>query len=490
VNYGYDDLYRLSSETVLDAAGTVTRQANYTYDDVGNRTGLSDSAVGTTAYQYDKNDRLLSETGATNATYTYDGNGNTKSVTQGGQTTTYTWDNRNRMISQSTVNSQQSTVSSYTYNDENIRVSSKVGTQAATQFLLDGNRDYSQVLAESKGGTIGVSYVYGNDLVSQKRGTAESFYLVDGLGSTRGLTNSAGTLTDSYTYDSFGNLVASTGTTTNSYLFAGEQYDSNLDQYYLRQRFYDAGTGRFTRRDDYEGRVSEPMTLHKYVYGNANPVNYTDPSGLFSMGDVGAANAIRDILTNIQLDTGSNLINVLLGDRNEDSSSSEWDLNQLTGLLATTIPIAGTVVAGILPDLAQALPRFSGGQRIFAHFTSVEGITGITGLSASRLNRLKVGETVVVRKLAFKQGKNAFNTTTDKDIFVTELGLNATQGQLGRIGVFGDKQNFVIQMSGEELFTRNGMSVRSAQLQNGGSIFSMPAAGQKLHGQFLVTRVR
>jgi RHS repeat-associated protein len=309
VNYGYDDLYRLSSETVLDAAGTVTRQVNYTYDDVGNRTVLSDSAAGTTAYLYDKNDRLLSETGATNVTYTYDNNGNTKSVTQGGQTTTYTWDNRNRMTQ---VQSPTGTTV-YTYDDENMRTSSRVGTQT-TQFLLDGNRDYSQVLAEARNGTVQASYVYGLDLVSQKRGGTESFYLVDGLGSTRGLTNATGGLTDSYTYDAFGTLVGSAGTTTNNYLFAGEQYDSNLDQYYLRQRFYDAGTGRFTRKDTYEGNTFSPITLNKYVYGNGNPVKYTDPTGLFSIGEANAAVSISNILDSIQLDGGHNFLATTLGD--------------------------------------------------------------------------------------------------------------------------------------------------------------------------------
>jgi RHS repeat-associated protein len=255
---------------------------------------LSDSAVGTTTYQYDKNDRLFRETGATNATYTYDNNGNTKSVTQAGQTTTYTWDNRNRMVQ---VQSPTGTTQ-YTYNDENIRTSSRVGTQT-TQFLLDGNRDYSQVLAESKGGTVQASYVYGLDLVSQKRGTAESFYLVDGLGSTRGLTDAAGGLTDSYTYDAFGNLVGSAGSTSNSYLFAGEQLDAATGDYYLRQRFYDAGTGRFTRRDSYEGNTFEPITLNKYVYGNGNPANYTDPSGLFSYAEASAGTSLGGILLGI-----------------------------------------------------------------------------------------------------------------------------------------------------------------------------------------------
>ena len=307
VNYGYDDWSRLSSETVLDAAGIVTRRVDYTYDDVGNRTVLSESGVGTTAYQYDKNDRLLSEMGATNATYTYDNNGNTRTVTQGGQTTTYTWDNRNRMTQ---VVSPTGTTQ-YTYDDENIRTSSRVGTQT-TQFLLDGNRDYSQVLAESRNGTVQASYTYGLDLVSQKRGGTESFYLVDGLGSTRGLTNAAGNLTDSYSYDAFGNLVGSSGSTSNSYLFAGEQLDAATGDYYLRQRFYDAGTGRFTRRDSYEGNTYSPITLNKYVYGNANPVKYTDPSGLFSFAEANAAASIGNILNEIQLDYGSHLVSATL----------------------------------------------------------------------------------------------------------------------------------------------------------------------------------
>jgi len=62
-------------------------------------------------------------------------------------------------------------------------------------------------------------------------------------------------------------------------LFAGEQFDEDLEQYYLRQRYYESETGRFTRRDTYSGHISDPITLHKYIYANANPVNGVDPSG-------------------------------------------------------------------------------------------------------------------------------------------------------------------------------------------------------------------
>ena len=88
-------------------------------------------------------------------------------------------------------------------------------------------------------GNLLARYVYGHDLISQTRpsagsGTETSYYLYDGLGSTRALTNSAGTVTDTYTYDAFGNLLDNTGSTTNDYLYAGEFFDSNIGFYYLR----------------------------------------------------------------------------------------------------------------------------------------------------------------------------------------------------------------------------------------------------------------
>lgn len=76
--------------------------------------------------------------------------------------------------------------------------------------------------------------------------------------------------------------MGGTGNVDNKYLFVGEQYDENLGDYYLRARYYDSETGRFTRRDTYEERLGEPLTLHKYLYANGNPVNGIDPTGLFT----------------------------------------------------------------------------------------------------------------------------------------------------------------------------------------------------------------
>ncbi len=106
------------------------------------------------------------------------------------------------------------------------------------------------------------------------------------MGSTRVLTDLDGNVVADYNYEAFGELIDSTGDVENNYLFAGEQFDGDLEQYYLRDRYYDQNVGRFLRRDTYEGRLNEPITLHKYLYANANPVYYTDPTGLFSLAEV------------------------------------------------------------------------------------------------------------------------------------------------------------------------------------------------------------
>jgi RHS repeat-associated protein len=170
---------------------------------------------------------------------------------------------------------------SYEYNENGIRVSSTING-VKTSFLLDANRDYAQVLEEYNSSDVQVAYVYGHDLISQNRSGVKSFYLYDGLGTTKALTDSSGVVTDRYIYDAYGNVLSSTGTTQNNYLYTGEQFDKNLGQYYLRDRYYSHGTGRFTRGDKWEGNSNNPLSLNKYLYANMNPVIFVDPKGLYS----------------------------------------------------------------------------------------------------------------------------------------------------------------------------------------------------------------
>ena len=128
-------------------------------------------------------------------------------------------------------------------------------------------------------GTAKCVYTIGADLISQERDGKVSVYLYDGHGSIVGLANESGIVTDTYSYDAFGNLLKSTGSTKNCYRYCGEQFDETTGLYYLRARYMDTSTGRFISQDTYQGDINDPVSLHKYLYANANPVTYSDPSG-------------------------------------------------------------------------------------------------------------------------------------------------------------------------------------------------------------------
>ena len=55
--------------------------------------------------------------------------------------------------------------------------------------------------------------------------------------------------------------------------------DSETGLYYLRARYMDPATATFTSMDNYAGNIYEPASLNRYLYANANPVKYCDPSG-------------------------------------------------------------------------------------------------------------------------------------------------------------------------------------------------------------------
>ena len=86
--------------------------------------------------------------------------------------------------------------------------------------------------------------------------------------------------------DAFGNLTFSSGTTTNGYQYCGEQYDADLGLYYLRARYLNPDSGRFWSADAFEGMESDPMSLHKYLYANVDPVGRVDPSGYLNMAEL------------------------------------------------------------------------------------------------------------------------------------------------------------------------------------------------------------
>ncbi|MBQ9232504.1 MAG: RHS repeat-associated core domain-containing protein [Lachnospiraceae bacterium] len=115
--------------------------------------------------------------------------------------------------------------------------------------------------------------------MSLTRGGEEYFYISDGHGDVRIITDEDGHVKTKYRYSGYGELIETSGDIENSRMYAGECYDEESGLYYLRARYMNPSTGTFTGMDSYAGNISDPDTLHKYLYANGNPVKYVDPSG-------------------------------------------------------------------------------------------------------------------------------------------------------------------------------------------------------------------
>ena len=270
VNYTYDALYRLTNESI--SGSTSNGSIGYQYDPVGNRLSRLSTlaAVLSTTSAYDANDRSTNES--------YDANGNTRST--GGRSFTYDSDNRIVSMNGSAVR--------IVYDGDGSR-GSKTAGGVTTKYLVDDQSPtgYSEVVEELVNGEVQRVYTHGKRLISQSRqqngAWEDSFYGYDGHGDVRFLTDRNGIVTDTYTYDAFGILIASTGATPNTYLFNGQQYDPDLGLYFKRARYYNADRGGFMTMDPMAGNLRNPHSLHKYLFGHADPVNSIDPCGTNTM---------------------------------------------------------------------------------------------------------------------------------------------------------------------------------------------------------------
>ncbi|MBL4828265.1 MAG: hypothetical protein JKY66_11245 [Spongiibacteraceae bacterium] len=178
------------------------------------------------------------------------------------------------------------------------------------------------------------------------------YYQYDGLGSTRSLSDENGIITDSYDYEAFGEVLNQTGTTENNYKFTGEQYDQDLNQYYLRARYYNQNNGRFTQQDTWMGNNHDPITLHKYLYANADPVNYIDPTGNFTIGSLmTAVNVLSTLATTAQ--TSYNFYQIATGQ--EELTAKNVGLAIIFGL---TNKVGGKYISKYAEKYADSLKKF------------------------------------------------------------------------------------------------------------------------------------
>ena len=346
--WSYDWLYRLTNEVISGTAPAGS--LGYRYDPVGNRTNRSSTlgALTNQNFAFTVNDWLVGDT--------YDANGNT--IGSGGNT--YQYDVEDRLIS-AVVNGVSVECG---YNGDGVRVKKTVGTTNIYYLVDDRNPSgYAQVLEEHESVNRGATtvsrvYNYGLDLISQREvGGTVYYFIYDGHGTTRLLTTTNGGVANAFAYDAWGTLIASNGLPQTVYLYTGEQFDPHLGFYYLRARYLNTGTGRFWTRDSWEGNQSDPISLHKYLYCHADPVNGTDPSGLFLLVDF-------QLRSSIEIGGRSHMLPQQVRAYQTAVSIREWNtaVAALQGSVAgsavykgAAITVAGMIIAGHLAMIWEAL---------------------------------------------------------------------------------------------------------------------------------------
>jgi RHS repeat-associated protein len=220
-----------------------------------------------------------------NHRYTYDANGNTLSNASG---KSYTWDFENRLV-QAVVPGTNGGTTTFKYDPFGRRIQ-KSGPLGTTNYLYDGLGAGANVIEEvDSSGNVLVRYAQGlgtDQPLSMLRTGTTSYYNADALGSITSLSNSSATIANTYTYDSFGKLAASTGTLTNSFQYTAREFDPETGIYEYRARYFDQNSGRFLSEDPIrenngpnQSAMDDSANLYVYVLNNA--VNYVDPSGLY-----------------------------------------------------------------------------------------------------------------------------------------------------------------------------------------------------------------
>ena len=320
VEYGYTNTAQGESSQVnmfVSKAGThasfATTTYNYTYDDNGNITQITD-ASGETLYKYyyDTLDRLIREDNAPlgkSYSWTYDFTGNitsksTYSFTNGvrgnllstdsygyanlwadrltsynGVTISYdnignptqlvlesgmppvilSWEGREL---KSYTDEANGNYYSYTYNADGIRTSKYVNG-ATHEYYLDGSRIMGEYVStgylymymyDENGSPIGIKLRRTN----YAENTYDYFFFEKNLqGDIVAIYNSQGTKIGTYTYDAWGNVTVTTHTSgieatiarNNPFRYRGYYYDTETGWYYLQTRYYNPTWGRFINTD-------------------------------------------------------------------------------------------------------------------------------------------------------------------------------------------------------------------------------------------------
>lgn len=275
--FDHDGLGHLSS--VANNAGEALR--SFDYNSTGDRTSMTVGGLKQT-YLYDPANHHLSSTDG--KLRRYDAAGNTIGIGDA----TLAYDAVGRLASAS---EQGRLLISYGYNAENERIARTEAAGAKTSLILYDEAGHWLADYDSTGKVTRQAVWMGDYLVGLVDGGKLLYVEPDHLGSVRAVIDPERKATVwrwRPSDDPFGSALPSEDPDGDGIRFAfdlrfpGQRYDALTGLHYNYYRDYDPGAGRYIQVDS----IGLGGGINPYLYANAAPLVYTDPTG--EVGIVGA----------------------------------------------------------------------------------------------------------------------------------------------------------------------------------------------------------
>ena len=283
--YSYDQGGNITSKTKYNEAGQVEKTDAYEYGDVNWKDKLTKYVVKDGSGTILKSEDLK---------YDLDEDSNSATNSIGNPSKIGTWDfvwecGRQLKSMKNTTNSIE-----FKYNDGGIRTEKVIRDKdnnpiSTTSYHLVGSK---VTYEENNTDKIYYTYDASSKLVSMNLTcttnsaiNGDYYYIRNAQGDIIGLIDKNGAQVVSYSYDSWGKLISTTGTLAatvgekNPYRYRGYRYDTETALYYLQSRYYNPEFGRFINADALGGKVGELLSHNVFAYCQNDPVNFYDPNG-------------------------------------------------------------------------------------------------------------------------------------------------------------------------------------------------------------------
>ncbi len=386
--YTYLDVNADRTTTLVSSYSTKTGTYAYTYDNVGNITQIVFTPADTTqsaktiTYQYDNLNRLIRENNEIAGKtwfYYYSGIGNICDVQESPYTPASSFPQerievRSHTYGDSTWRDRLTEFNGNAISYDAIGNPTAIGTanltwqgRTLTQYA-DGANTYSYEydmsghrISKTVNGTKTEYFYDGDQLVAQQSGNDRITFMFDANGSAFGfyynnapyffikniqgdvtaITNFAGTVIGTYTYDAWGNLIPEASDLSdevaamNPIRYRGYYYDAETGYYFLNSRYYDAEMGRFLNADtpDILNAVLDTTDKNLFTYCGNNPVVRVDYAG-----------DCWHIVAGAFIGGTSSFLTTLITERSVTTALISAAFGMTSGALTAAFPVAGVLI--------------------------------------------------------------------------------------------------------------------------------------------------